>query len=196
MNRDQQIPSDPWHLSAPPVPFDSAINELARWGRLPDPGEGPPVDSEEAYASPGRPPWATRGSGPRGLPAWAVVSVVLGSVALLCGSTVAITLIDQRSPSPVVRPAAVPVTTSGTCEKSIVGEYGLIATVTARNATREVQRGTVWVRWPVTGEVAQEFRRDLTLTPGEAVEFPVSETIPAARWFRTGVCSYGWTAVK
>jgi len=88
------------------------------------------------------------------------------------------------------------VTTSGTCDKRILGGYGLVATVRAHNGTGQNQSGTIWVRWPVTGETTQEFTKVVRLAPDETVEFPVNETIIASRWFQTGECTYGWTPAR
>ena len=181
-------------------------DHLAAHGALP---EVPPPDDEIPWVSPGRPPWdsqveqdlavqhgwPTPGEKRRGLPPWAWVSMVLGVVLLVCGSSVALSLLDESGPVPAVRTGTAAVTTSGTCEKKIIGEYGLVATVTAVNATDKAQTGTVWVRWPVTGEAAQEFPKRVTLAPGASVEHVVNQEVPAERWYRTGACSFGWTPV-
>lgn len=182
-------------------------DHLAAWGEPPPPDPDPAVD-RDAWVSPGRPPWdsqahqdlavqhgwPTPGEKRRGLPAWAWVSIVLGGLFILCSGAVALGMVDESGPVPAVRTPALTgqVTTTGTCEKRIVGEYGLVATVTATNTGKADVTGTVWVRWPVTGEAAQEFTKRVTLKPGQAVEFPVNQDIPAERWFRTGACSFGW----
>lgn len=176
-----------YHLGQAPVSWPEA---LAAHGSLP---EVPPPDDQIPWESPGRPPWAGEPPPRRGLPAWAWVSIVLGGLLLVCGSGALVALLDESGPVPAVRTPASAVTTSGTCEKRIVGEYGLVATVTAVNATDKAQTGTVWVRWPITGETAQEFPRLVTLAPGASVEHVVNQDIPAERWFRTGACSFGWT---
>jgi hypothetical protein len=161
------------------------------WAALADHGEPQPDPAVDrlAYRKPGRPP----GEKHR-LPAWAWVSIVLGTVFLICGSSALVALLDETGPVPAVStsPAAVGVT--GTCEKKLVGDYGLVATVRATNATDRPQTGVVWVRWPVTGEAAQEFTKRVTLAPGEGVDFPVSQEVPAERWYRAGACTFGWTA--
>jgi hypothetical protein len=167
---------------------------MAEWGRT---GEIPPPDDREVYASPGRPPWAPAPQR-RGLPAWAWVSIVLGSLFLCLGGSLALALVDQSGPAPVVgtetaEPTGPVVTASGTCEKRLLGSYGLVATVTATNTSKDIRSGTVWVKWPVTGEASQRFSERLTLAPGQAVEFPVNQEITAARWFQVGACSFGWT---
>lgn len=188
--------SDPWEA-------------LAAHG-APPPSDPDPAVDRMAYASPGPPPWdsqvhqdlAVQHGWPspaekrRGLPPWAVVSIVLGVVALLVAGGVVAGLTGESGrvpviPAPAPRPAEVP--TSGTCEKRIVGQYGLVATVTATNTSGKAQTGTLWARWPVTGEAAQEFTKRATLQPGQRVELTVNQEVTADRWFRTGACSFGWT---
>jgi hypothetical protein len=177
---------------------------LAAHGEPPPPDPDPAVD-RLAYRSPGVPPWGSLhqdiGHEPpkerRGLPAWAWVSMVLGVVALLCTGAVTLGLTSESGPVPVVPPAPAPhpaeVTTSGTCEKKIVGQYGLVASVTATNVSGKTQTGFVWARWPVTGEAAQEFTKPATLQPGQHAELTVNQEVTAERWFRVGACSFGWT---
>jgi hypothetical protein len=186
--------SDPWEA-------------LAAHGEPPPPDPDPAVD-RLAYRSPGVPPWGSLyqdiGHEPpkerRGLPAWAWVSMVLGVVALLCTGAVTLGLTSESGPVPVVPPAPAPhpaeVTTSGTCEKKIVGQYGLVASVTATNVSGKTQTGFVWARWPVTGEAAQEFTKPATLQPGQRAELTVNQEVTAERWFRVGACSFGWTAAS
>lgn len=181
-------------------------DHLAAWGEPPPPDPDPAVD-RDAWVSPGEPPWAsqvhqdlavqhgwpTPGEKRRGLPAWAWVSIVLGGLFILCSGAVALGLTGESGPVPAVTiPAGPDVTTTGTCEKKVIGEYGLVATVTATNTTDKPQTGSVWVQWPVTGEAALKFSKPVTLEPGQAVEFPVNQAVPAERWFRVGACSYGW----
>lgn len=180
--------------------------QVAAWGEPPPPDPDPAVDRTH-YRSPGPPPWDSRvhqdlavqhgwptpGEKRRGLPAWAWVSIVLGGIFLLCSGAVALGLTSQSGPVPgVTIPAGPAVTTTGMCEKKVIGDYGLVATVTATNTTDTAQTGAVWVQWPVTGEAALKFTKTVTLKPGEAVEFPVNQAVPAERWFRVGACSYGW----
>lgn len=186
-----------FHPGRAPVSWD----QVAAWGEPPPPDPDPAVDRMH-YRSPGVPPWGSLhqdiGHEPRrrGLPAWAWVSIVLGGLFLICGSSAAVALWDESGPTPAVStvPSTSPVAVTGTCEKRIVGEYGLVATVRATNSTDKPQTGAVWVRWPVTGEAAQEFPKLVTLAPGESVEHVVNEDVKAERWFRMGACSYGWTA--
>lgn len=178
-----------------PLPQRDPMRAMADWGMPPN----PPV-------SPGRPYEPSRveqelavqhgWSGKRrGLPAWAWVSIVLGSILLCGGSLVSLALVGESGPVPgrSADPAPAAVTTSGTCEKKIVGEYGLVATIIATNSTNEDQTGVLWVRWPITGEAAQEFTKRATIKPGQAVELVVNQKVVAERWFRIGECSYGWT---
>lgn len=172
-------------------------DQVAAWGRE---KAAPVPDDEIPWVAPGTPPWATQEvirPGKGHLPAWAVVSIVLGALVLCLGGSVALTVLDNAGPVPVVKtvPVTLDVTVTGTCEKKVIGEYGLVATVTATNATRHVQEGTIWVRWPVTGEAAQGFTRRVKLQPGQVVEFPVNQAVTADRWFRTGSCSFGWSVI-
>jgi hypothetical protein len=175
-----------FHPGSAPVTWSDHLGTMAAHG---EPPPNPATDREH-YASPGRAPWAGR----RGLPAWAWVSIVLGTVLLVCGSSALVALLDETGPAPAVSlaPSPLGVNLTGTCEKKLVGEYGLVATVTATNGTNTEQTGTIWVRWPITGEAAQEFTKRVTLAPGEAVEFPVNQEVKAERWYRAGACSYGW----
>jgi hypothetical protein len=152
----------------------------------------PPVDDEIRWASPPRPPWAGPPKKKR-TPFWSVLSVVVGGIFLMCAGGVIVAAVGESGPTPAVYvPSSPAVSTTGTCEKKIIGEYGLIATVTAVNATAKTQTGTLWARWPITGEAAQEFTKQVTLAPGESAELLVNENIPAERWYRVGACSYGW----
>lgn len=174
--------------------------QVAAWGEPPPDDPDPAVDRLH-YRSPGVPPWGSLHQDighpePRqrkGLPAWAWVSIVLGGLFIVCSGLAVVALTGESGPVPAVTiPAGPAVTTTGTCEKKLVGDYGLVATVTATNTTSKAQTGQVWVQWPVTGEAALKFTKPVTLAPGEAVEFPVNQAIPAERWFRVGACSYGW----
>jgi hypothetical protein len=173
-----------------PLPKRDPFATLADWGRT---GEIPPPDDRVPEYSPGPAPWASPVARSP-LPAWAWVCLTVGALSLIVAGSVAITFNGRSGPVPAVPIiASVPgVSTTGTCEKRIIGSYGLIATVTATNGTDQVQTGTVWVRWPITGEVAKTFSKRVTLAPGEATEFPVNQEIPAADWYQTGACSYGW----
>lgn len=170
-----------------PLPRRVPMEALVGWGQ--PPGPEAPLDSERAYRSPGRAPWADR----RGMPAWAWVSIVLGGLFLICGSTALVALFDSSGPVPVVSTSPEEVITTGTCEKKLVGEYGLVASVEATNVSDRARTGVIWVRWPVTGEVASEFTKPITIEPGRSEELLVNQDVPAERWFRTGSCSFGWT---
>jgi hypothetical protein len=173
---------------AAPLPQRDPFATMADWGRT---DEIPPPDDLIPWGSPGRPPWAPPEKAP--LPAWAWVSIILGTVFLLCTGAITMAMVDENGPTPAVRVESVAeVSTTGTCEKRIIGKYGLVATITARNATSDVQSGTVWVSWPVTGSKAQEFSQRLTLDPGQATEFPVNQEVTPEMWFATGECTYGW----
>lgn len=166
-----------------PLPRRTPMEALASHGQLPP---DPSVD-RMAYASPGPAPWAETGV-PRAL--WIVLAVAAAS--LLVGSLAILALTDDSGRNPVERAPAAMVTTTGKCEKRIIGEYGLVATVIATNGTGKEQRGQVWVQWPVTGETAQRFVKPVTLAPGQTTDFPVNQDIPAERWYRTGICTFGW----
>jgi hypothetical protein len=183
-----------FHPGVAPVYGHTPMDWLANYGRPVPPDPDPAVDREH-YAAPGPPPWAgqTEPRQRRGLPAWAWVSIVLGGLFIVCSGAVALGLTSESGPVPAVTiPAGPDVTTTGTCEKKVVGEYGLVATVTATNTTDRPQVGSVWVQWPVTGEAALKFTKPVTIEPGRSVEFPVNQAVPAERWFRVGACSYGW----
>lgn len=182
-----------------PLPMRTPMEALARHGQPPPPDDPP---DRMHYESPGPAPWASRverdlavqhgwtGKTSK-LSTLGWVAMILAAASLVFGSMAVMSLTgDDVAPAPVVQP--VTVTTTGTCEKKLVGEYGLVATITATNLTRENQSGQVWVQWPVTGESPQRFVKPVTLTPGEAVEFPVNQAIPAERWYRTGMCTHGW----
>lgn len=174
-----------------PLPTRSPMESMASWGEPPPPDA--PVDRMQ-YDSPGPAPWAppmTDGPRPK-LPTLAWVALLVGSIALLTGAVAVISLVEESGPVPVLSEVHPQVTTTGTCEKRIIGEYGLVATVTATNGTNKPQSGQVWVLWPVTGEASQRFVKPVTLAPGEVVEFPVNQDIPAERWYRTGLCTFGW----
>lgn len=188
-----------WGTHGPnPLPKRTPMEELAAWG---EPPPTDPVPDRMHYESPGPAPWATQAEKdlavqhgwPRPgekarLSTLGWVALILAAGSLLLGSIAIISLTDGGT-TPMV---AQHVTTTGTCEKRIVGAYGLVATVTATNGTGTDQSGQIWVQWPVTGETAQRFVKPTTLAPGEAVEFPVNQDIPADRWLRTGVCTFGW----
>lgn len=177
-----------------PLPRRTPMEALAAHGEMPP---DPAVD-REFYASPGPAPWATpaeralavqhgwTGKKVR-LSELGWVALILAAGSLVLGSIAIISLTDGGTTPLVQR-----VTTSGTCEKRIVGAYGLVATVTATNDTAKDQSGQVWVQWAVTGETAQRFVKPVTMAPGEAVEFPVNQDVPAERWYRIGACTFGW----
>ena len=170
------------------APVAGPLDALAGHGAPPD---RPPVD-RMTYQSPGPPPWD---NGRQRSSIWAVVVACLGSVLVMLACAGGFALLQEDGPVPAKSSAPPPaaVTTSGTCEKKVIGEYGLVATVRATNTTEKVQSGILWVRWPVTGEAAQEFTKRATLAPGESVELTVNESVAAERWFRIGECSHGWT---
>lgn len=179
-----------------PLPRRTPMEALAAHGEMPP---DPAVD-REFYASPGPAPWASQvekdlavqhgwptPGEKRRLSTLGWVALIFAAGSLLFGSIAIISLTDGGT-TPLIQH----VTTSGTCEKRIVGAYGLVATVTATNGTAKDQSGQIWVQWPVTGETAQRFVKPVTLLPGEAVEFPVNQDVPAERWYRIGLCSFGW----
>lgn len=178
------------------APVGGPLDALAEHGAPP---RREPVD-RMTYESPGPPPWAAPAPGPLNIgrkrsTGFAVVATVLGSVLVLLACLGVFALGQEAGPVPAKSSAPPPaaVTTSGTCEKKVIGEYGLVATVSATNTTEKVQSGILWVRWPVTGEAAQEFTKRAVLAPGESVELTVNQEVPAERWFRIGECSHGWT---
>lgn len=177
------------------APVGGPLDALADHGAPP---QRPPVD-RMTYTSPGPPPWAAPAPPPLNIgrkrsTGFAIIAAVVGSVLVLLACLGAVALSQEAGPVPSQStPATVAVKTSGTCEKKVIGAYGLVATVKATNGSRKAQEGILWVRWPVTGEAAQEFTKEATLAPGESVELMVNENVAAERWFRVGECSHGWT---
>jgi hypothetical protein len=172
-------------------PF-AAMEALAEWGQPPPDDVVPGIDTPEAYRSPGRPPWVPPMTRETGVSPWVWALAAVGTLLMSCG-IVGIIVAPPSDTSPVRFPVQA-VTTSGECKKRLIGSYALIATVTARNGTGEKQTGEVWVSWPVTGEAARTFSKTATLSPGESVEFPVSEPVNAETWYQTGQCTMGWTS--
>jgi hypothetical protein len=165
---------------------------VAAWGRT---SEIPPHnDVMESYQSPGTAPWAAP-TPTKGLPPWAWVSIILGAIFLMCSAGVVSGIFEKSAPAPSRTVSILStVTTTGTCQKNIIGRYSLVATVTATNLTNEAKTGQVWVNWPVTGAAPSRFAKTVTLQPGTAVEFPVNQPVSADDWFRTGECTYGFDA--
>lgn len=176
--------NDKYAATFGPLPQRTPMEAMAAHG---EPPPDPRADLMH-YASPGRPPWVK----PR-FPSWAWVSTILGVVGLCVSGGVLSAMLTETGPVPAVSDAPAAVVTTGTCEKRLVGEYGLVATVRATNSTEKDQTGVLWVRWPVTGEAAQEFAKRVTLAPGASTELPVNQAVPAERWYRTGACSFGWS---
>jgi hypothetical protein len=130
-----------------------------------------------------------------------VVGVVL---AVLCGGGMVLSL-AAGGPTPVGGTSASPtaskaperaVVASGTCETKIIGEYGLLASVTVENQTKAPAVGRIWARWMITGSEPVVKSKDVTLTPGQRATMHVDDPIDAERWFRIERCDYGWTAEK
>ena len=148
-----------------------------------------PSDAVARYPRPMRAPrrlsrmalWATLFS----------VGVVFVGMCLIL--TVASLFTQDTGPGPDPQPPAAQVEVSGTCQKRIIGSYGMVASVTALNATNAEATGTIWVRWPITGAEPISFTKKVTLPPGATVDFYVDEPINGEKWLRLGECDYGWT---
>jgi hypothetical protein len=195
-NKETQYETGRAPVGGPRPPLDT----LAAHGAPPP--AAPPMD-RMTYVSPGSPPWAAPAppalnEGRKRTTGFALIVAVGASVLavlaiLACLGAVALGQKTEPVPSVTLPPPPAAVNTSGTCGKKIVGEYGLVATVRATSTTVKAQTGTLWVRWAITGEAAQEFTKRATLEPGDSVELTVNEAVAAERWFRIGECSYGWT---
>lgn len=176
-------------------PERTHIENLAAWGQPPPPDEVPDRWNPEEY-DPGPAPWAAPER--RGMPAWAWVAIILGVVSLLCGSAVALAALEPvprgTSPRPAVQlPVGPDVQVSGSCRQRIIGGYGLVASVTAKNHGDEIQRGQVWVRWKITGEAPKIYAIPATLAPGGEQDHHVNEEVSTEQWYRVQACDYGWT---
>jgi hypothetical protein len=112
---------DPGISPVYPLPQRDPMRILADWGAPPD----PPVQPDPGmYERMGLPPWASQGeqdpavqrgwraSRPGGIPAWALVSIVVGAVFLVCAGCAGLAMI------PGAGPVAVPVSTSASPEPS------------------------------------------------------------------------------
>lgn len=163
--------------------------------------------SQQSAAPAGR-PWVNPGPLPgatRRVPGWAVTLAVLGVLfIILCGVGTVLNL-DAGEPAPVGGTPASPtapdaperaVVASGTCDKKIIGEYGLIASITVENQTRAPAVGRIWARWKVTGSNPVVKSKNVTLSPGKSATLHVDDLIDGERWFRIEGCDYGWTAEK
>lgn len=166
-----------FHPGGAPLPRRVPMESLVAWEQPPDDRVPDGWIESQLHDEPDT-------ARPR-IPNWLLLVLVIAIVLVLVGAVNRI-VTDADVP---VRP---PVTTTGVCEKDLVGQYRLVATVTARNDTTGPQSGTVWVRWPIVGEPTVELTRAFILTPGQSVEFPVSEQVTASRWFNAGTCSFGW----
>jgi hypothetical protein len=174
---------------------------LVNWGQVrsepPDPAIGPA--GERLWVPPEAPPWADRPSRKPGPPGWAIASIVIGLLLISCcaGCLVLTGAVDANRPAAgPVAPIASPVPkveVTGICHTRVVGSYGLVASVQAHNPTDSAQAGSIWVRWPVTGERARVYSLNTVLASGGVREFHVDEPIDADRWMRLGLCDYGWT---
>lgn len=174
------LPSDPW---------DTAF----QYGRHQQSAE----PTGRPWVSPGPPPGTVRRT-----PRWAVAFIAVGVVlAVSCwGKTVIDLAAGGHAPvggipvSPTAPERAVVV--FGTCENKIIGEYGLLASVTAENQATVPAVGRIWARWTLTGSEPVVKSKDVTLTPGQRVTMHVDDPIDAEHWFRIKSCDYGWTAGK
>lgn len=168
----------------------------ADWGSTTQPMPAPAqAAGERPWTPAGPPPWIEpeRRSGP---PLWAVLSLVIGSLLLMCCGVAACAvsaasdpvavLVTSPSPEPAVRAV-------GTCRTTVVGSYELVISVTVHNSSGSVQSGLVWVSWPITGEASRMYSETMRLDPGQTREFLVNDPIDEDRWMRLGQCDYGWS---
>lgn len=171
---------------------------LANWDtRTPDP---PPDDrpgaSERPWTPAGRPSWIEpERTGP---PLWAILSLVLGVVLLVCCGITACIVVsvpdDARAPAAASSSPMPAVQVTGTCHSDVVGSYSLVASITVHNASSSIRRGSVWVNWPVTGQPSRTYSQSLALEPGQVREFQVNEPIDEPSWMALGQCDYGWSS--
>lgn len=193
----------------PGPPFLGAAMKAEGFSSDPPPGAGRP------WQAAGPPP-----AGRRGMPTWAIVVIVVGAVlvALCCGTMVVGAALgdddpEQTSPTvaaepetetepetepetetPAMPPVSQPeVEVTGKCEKKIIGNYGLLASVTVDNPTDQEVSGTVWVSWDVLGDDPYVFSEEVSVAPGESISFHVDEEIDSGRWFQVERdCQYGF----
>lgn len=166
---------------------------FAAWGRTDE--IPPPDDVLEGYAPAGPPPWVEPPV--KKLPTWVWV------LAMVAGTLFVVFLLAAAwfapAPPPVpIRPIPTvpinrPVQVLGECKKQIIGHYGLIASVTATNPSDKPATGTVWVRWPVTGDEDRVFVKTFTIPAHGSADFHVNQPVDADLWYRTGQCTYTWT---
>lgn len=166
--------------------------------------------------------WVWQDAGPppgakSGIPTWAVVVIVVGAVlvALCCGITTVGAVLGNDDPeqtgptvaaedetepeteAPAMPPVSQPeVEVTGECKKKIIGNYGLLASITVDNPTDQEVSGTVWVSWDVLGDDPYVFSEEVSVAPGESISFHVDEEIDSERWFRVEGCQYGFTPVE
>ena len=190
-------------------------------------GTTPPIHSAGGMDSPPPPgagqPWQAAGPPPpgteSGIPTWAIVVIVVVTilVALCCGITGVAAVLGgddepRRSPATVAAedetepeteaPAMPPVSqpkvgVTGECKKKIIGNYGLLASITVNNPTDQEVSGTVWVSWDVLGDNPYVFSDEVSVAPGESISFHVDEEINSERWFRVErYCQYGFNSTE
>lgn len=169
----------------------------------------PPPGAGRPWQAAGPPP-----AGRRGMPTWAIVLIVVGAVlvALCCGITTVGAVLGDDGPektgstaaaedrtepeteTPAMPPVSQPeVEVTGECKKKIIGNYGLLASITVDNPTDQEVSGTVWVSWDVLGDDPHVFSEEITVAPGESISFHVDEEIDSGRWFQVERdCQYGF----
>lgn len=172
----------------------------------------PPPGAGRAWQDAGPPPGTKSG-----IPTWAIILISVGGALILacCGITGVAAVIgdddpEQTSPTvaaedetepeteaPAMPPVSQPeVEVTGECKKKIIGNYGLLASITVDNPTDQEVTGTAWVRWRVLGDDPEVFSQEMTVVPDSATEFHVDEEIDSERWFRVEECDYGWTPAE
>jgi hypothetical protein len=139
----------------------------------------------------------SRWGGPSRKFSWrsAFITVGLFTVLMLC--SVGPFLVAEEHPEDQVsevRSPAPAVTVTGTCEKKILGGYGLLASITVFNATPSPVLGNAWVSWDVLGAKPRVYTKVMTVDAGGKKDFFVDEPMDQDLWFRvSATCNYGWT---
>jgi hypothetical protein len=190
----REIPVVPGQSAPPASPWDT----LGNWGRT---GEVPrPPEHARPWVDAGPPP-GSRQRVQKGS-AWQVFAVITVVMLSLCVcSTIGVNALFATADKPLTGPVspggpAPAVVTSGECDRDLMGEYRVLASIVVENQTDRPATGQVWVRWKLTGEKPLTYAKSINVAPGGRFDFHVKEVITADRWFALGECEHGWTAGK